>query len=117
MKILKESLAAQALLGIIVILLPILTTFSVCYYQNKAHAIKRSVDDLTIIAEAYEGQVYLFLDKLKQRTEDFASDNLIKILLRRKIRESRDALQCLSNSNRKGAVDALRKHLIENKLP
>ncbi len=116
MKILKESLAAQALLGIIVILLPILTTFSVCYYQNKAHAIKRSVDDLTIIAEAYEGQVYLFLDKLKQRTEYFASDDLIKILLRRKIRESRDALQCLSNSNRKGAVDALRKHLIENKL-
>ena len=117
MKILKESLAAQALLGIIAILLPILTTFSVCYYQNKAYAIKRSIDDLTIIAEAYEGQVYLFLDTLKRRTEDFASDGLIKTQLRRKIREGRDALPCVSTGNRKGAVDTLRKHLIENKLP
>ncbi|HJW85510.1 MAG TPA: PAS domain S-box protein [Candidatus Brocadiaceae bacterium] len=117
MKILKESLAAQALLGIIVILLPILTTFSVCYYQNKAYAIKRSIDDLTIIADAYEGQVYLFLDTLKLRTEDFASDGLIKTQLRRKIREGRDALQCVSVGKNKHAVDALRKHLIESKLP
>ncbi|MBI5308737.1 MAG: PAS domain-containing protein [Planctomycetes bacterium] len=117
MNILKKSLAAQALLGIIVILLPILATFSVCYYQNKAHAIKRSVDDLTIIAEAYEGQVYLFLDMLKRRTEDFASDGLIKTLLRRKTRESRDTLQGISVSKNKHAVDTLRKHLIKNKLP
>ena len=88
-----------------------------CYYQNKAYAIKRSVDDLTIIAEAYEGQVYLFLDMLKRRTEDFASDGLIKTLLRRKTRESRDALPCVSTGNRKGSVDTLRKHLIKNKLP
>ena len=54
---------------------------------------------------------------LKRRTEDFASDGLIKTLLRRKTRESRDALLCVSAGKRKGSIDTLRKHLIKNKLP
>ena len=29
---------------------------------------------LTVIAEAYEGQVYQFLEKSKERAQDFASD-------------------------------------------
>ncbi len=116
MKKLQESLSKKALLGIIVILLPILIVFCLSYRQNRTYAVKRSLDDLWIIAEAYEGQVYLFLDKLKWRTEDFASDGLIKKQLLRKMRRGKDALQCVSTTNN-GGIDALSKHLIKNKLP
>ncbi len=117
MKKLQESLSKKALLGIIVILLPILIVFCLSYRQNRGYAVKRSLDDLRIIAEAYEGQIYLFLDKLKWRTEDFASDGLIKTQLLRKTRGDRDALQGVSTTKNKRAVDILSKHLVKNKLP
>ena len=74
--------------------------FCLSYRQNRGYAVKRSLDDLRIIAEAYEGQVYLFLDKLKWRTEDFASDGLIKTQLLRKTRGDRDALQGVSTTKK-----------------
>lgn len=75
------------------------------------------LDDLTAIADAYEGQVYLFLGKFKQTTEDFASDGLIRTLLSRKIYRSRDASQCISAGKNRRHADILSKHLIKNKLP
>lgn len=116
MKNVKESLSAKALIGIIGILIPILIVFVLSYHRNKEHAKQRILDDLTIIAESYEGRVYLFLDKLKQRAEDFASDGFIKNHLLKNIRGSRGALQCASTSKNKRAVDTLSKHLIKNKI-
>ena len=51
MKKLQESLSKKALLGIIVVLLPILIVFCLSYRQNRAYSVKRSLDDLRIIAE------------------------------------------------------------------
>ncbi|MBI2469676.1 MAG: PAS domain S-box protein [Planctomycetes bacterium] len=104
MKKFKLSLKKKALLGIVIILLPVIITFFLSYHRNKAHMEKQVLNDLTVMAEAYEGQVYQFLDMLKRRAQDFASDGfVIRHLLRK-------------NHKVDAAVDTLSKHLVENKL-
>ncbi len=104
MKKLKESLAKKAMAGIGVILLIVLVTFFFSYHQNKSYVKKRAFDDLTVVADTFEGQVYLFLDMLKRRAEDFASDGLIRSQLLRTVRGK----EC--------AAGTLSKHLAHNKL-
>lgn len=93
-------------MGIIIILIPIIITFVLGYHQSKAHSKQSVLDGLTVIAEAYEGQIHLFLDTLKRRAEDFASDGFIKNQPLRKTRGTAFI----------GAGNLLNKHLSENKL-
>src|SRR3989304_3971672 len=100
MKKFKLSLKSKALLGIIFVLLPILITFFIVYNQNRVYLKQRILDTLTIIAEAYEGQVYQFLEKAKVRAHDFASDGFVRTQLHKVVRGN------------VSAVNKLNKHLV-----
>jgi len=104
MKQFKLSLKEKAILGIIAILIPILIAFILVYRQNREHLKNRILDTLTIIAEAYEGQVYQFLEMSKRRAQDFASDGFIRTQLQKAIHGNTSAMNKLS------------RHLIKNKL-
>jgi len=104
MKKLKLSLKEKAIIGIIATLVPILITFVLIYRQNRVYLKNRTLDTLTIIAEAYEGQVYQFLEMAKRRTHDFSSDGFI-----------RTKLQEILHGNT-SAIGELNEHLVKNKL-
>src|SRR3989339_792589 len=104
MKKLKLSLKEKAIIGIIATLVPILITFVLVYRQNSVFLKNRALDTLTIIAEAYEGQVYQFLEMAKRRTQDFSSDGFI-----------RTKLEKILHGNT-SAMSKLNKHLVRNKL-
>ncbi|MCR4319672.1 MAG: hypothetical protein NUV74_04965, partial [Candidatus Brocadiaceae bacterium] len=100
----KLSLKGKALIGIIAILIPILITFILVYSKNRIYLKNRALDTLTVIAEAYEGQVYQFLEKTKIRVQDFASDGFIRTQLQKAIHGNTSA------------INKLNKHLIKNKI-
>ncbi|MDO8744702.1 MAG: cache domain-containing protein, partial [Candidatus Brocadiaceae bacterium] len=100
----KLSLKEKAFIGVVAILIPILVTFVLIYSKNKVYVKNRVLDTLTVIAEAYEGQVYQFLEKAKIRAQDFASDGFIRTHLQKAIHGN------TSTSNK------LNKHLVKNKL-
>ena len=100
----KLSLKEKALIGIIAILIPILITFVLVYSQNRVYLKNRVLDTLTVIAEAYEGQVYQFLEKAKIRARDFASDGFIRTQMQKAIRGNASA------------IGKLNKHIVRNKL-
>ncbi|MBE9528347.1 MAG: EAL domain-containing protein [Proteobacteria bacterium] len=99
------SLTRKIMLAVCIILLPVAITFVYSYYNNKGHLKEHIQSDLTVLAEAYEGLVYQFLDISKKRAEDFASDGYI-----------RDELEHL-NSSEKYSSGPLSTHLIKNKMP
>src|SRR3990170_6668235 len=100
----KLSLKEKAFIGIVAILIPILITFVLVYFKNKVYLKNRVIDTLTVIAEAYEGQVYQFLEKAKIRAQDFASDGFIRTHLQKAIHGNTFA------------INKLNKHLVKNKL-
>ena len=100
----KLSLKDKALIGIIAILIPILITFVLVYSKNRIYLKNRVLDTLTVIAEAYEGQVYQFLERAKIRAQDFASDGFIRTQLQKAIHGNTSA------------INKLNKHLIKNKI-
>ncbi len=104
MKQARVSLAQKAFLAVILILLPILITFIVGYSRNKEHLEGHILDDLTAVAEAYKGQVYQFLEMLRRRAEDFASDGFIRERLKEIV------------EGRVENVPILNKHLVKNKM-
>jgi diguanylate cyclase (GGDEF)-like protein/PAS domain S-box-containing protein len=99
------SLTRKIILAVCIILLPVTITFIYSYYNNKRHLKEHIQGDLTVLAEAYEGLVYQFLDISKKRAEDFASDGFI-----------RDELDHL-NRNEKYSSAPLSNHLARNKMP
>jgi len=100
----KLSLKEKAFIGIVAILIPILVTFVLIYSKNRVYLKNRILDTLTVIAEAYEGQVYQFLEKTKIRAQDFASDGFIRTHLQKAIHGNTSA------------INKLNKHLVKNKL-
>ncbi|MBI2411816.1 MAG: PAS domain S-box protein [Deltaproteobacteria bacterium] len=77
------SLFSRALVALFLIILPILITFVFSYQRNKEH-LKRSVlDDITVMAESYEGQVYQYLEMSKRRALDFSTDGHVRAEMRR----------------------------------
>ncbi len=78
MKFSGTSLLTRALLALVIIILPILITFVFSYNKNKEHLKKSILDDLTVMAEAYEGQVYQYLEMAKRRAQDFSTDGHIR---------------------------------------
>ena len=103
-KFVTVSLKKKAFIGITATLIPIVIMFFLSYNKNKAFLKQRILDTLTIIADSYEGQVYLFMEKTKQHTKDFASDGFVRTRLQKIIH------------GRKFADNVLNKHLIKNKL-
>ena len=99
------SLKTKAIIGVGIVLLPIVFSFSLSYHRNKADLEKRIIDTVTVIAETHESNLYLFLEKLKQRALDFSSDGAIRKHLLRK------------SQGREIASNVLSRHLAENKLP
>jgi diguanylate cyclase (GGDEF)-like protein/PAS domain S-box-containing protein len=104
MKQFKLSLKQKAVIGIVVILVPILITLFLVYSKNKVYIKNNVLDTLNIIAEAYEGRVYQFLEMAKRRAEDFASDGFIRTQLQKVIRGN------------VSTISRLNKHLVRNKL-
>lgn len=105
MKFFSVSLSRKAFLSIVIILLPIIVSFFIAYLSNKRELERLISDEITMMAEAYEGQVYQFLEMSKRRVQDFSSDGFI-----------RDQLKRIINGD-EGAVHALNDHLIGNKMP
>ncbi|MEK6791981.1 MAG: PAS domain S-box protein [Deltaproteobacteria bacterium] len=104
MKKLHLTLLQKAVVGIVVAALPVVVTFFITYARNSEHIKKNSLAGLSVIAEAYEGQVYQFLEMSKRRAADFASDGFI-----------RDETSALTHVRVEGA-SLLNDHLIRNKL-
>jgi PAS domain S-box-containing protein len=65
----------------------------------------QTLENLTLLADLQEGQVLNYLDSLKDRTSNFASDGFI-----------REGLKKILSGDRQAAVD-LNRHLLENKQP
>ncbi|MFQ5442164.1 MAG: EAL domain-containing protein [Thermodesulfobacteriota bacterium] len=99
------SLSKKFFVFLIVILLPVISGFFYIYYEYKESIKRQNLDDLTVIADAYEGQVFAFLEMAKRRTEDFARDGFIMDELEKEA----------SGAEREHA--ALDDHIVKNKLP
>ncbi|MBI5642260.1 MAG: PAS domain S-box protein [Deltaproteobacteria bacterium] len=106
MKILRSSsLLHKALFATAVIIIPIIITFTFSYDKNKEHLKKNILDDLTVMAEAYEGHVYQFLESSRQRANDFASDGHI-----------REELKKIAGGDM-GRAAGLSAYILKNKKP
>ncbi|MBI1910374.1 MAG: PAS domain S-box protein [Deltaproteobacteria bacterium] len=104
MKKSQISLLHKALLAILIILLPISITFFHSYNKSKENLKNYILNDLTIMAEAFEGQVYQFLEMSKRRAHDFTTDGAIISGVKRIL------------AGDKQTVKNLNRHLIKNKL-
>lgn len=102
---LLNSLSKKSLLALTIVFLPMLIAFFKGYHSINEQLKMLIFKDLTVIAEAYEGQVYQFLEMSKRRAQDFASDGFI-----------RDQLWKI-NQGDKTAVGAINEHLVRNKRP
>ncbi len=105
MKLTDASILQKALLAVAVMLLPVIITFTVTYVKSSRHIKRFAVDDLTVMAEAFEGQVYQFLEMSRRRARDFSSD--------RNIGDMASRLASGDGS----AAGPLARYLTENKLP
>jgi hypothetical protein len=98
------TIVQKAIAGVLLVLLPSLAIF----YYNMV-TIKNSIcqivlDDLKIIAEAFEGHVYQFIEMSRRRLADFASDGFIC-----------DKLKEI-NAGETQAVDSLCDYLVHRKI-
>lgn len=100
----RDSLLSKALLIAIAIVLSVAAVFIVNYNIAKTNARSAALKDISVIAESYRGQVCQFMENARQRTEDFASDGLVRTLLQKNIKG-----KTASSNN-------LNKHLSESKL-
>ena len=90
------------ILGVVIIVTFFVSAIS---YLSAKNALERAtLMSRNIIAESKEGQVFLYLEKLKDRTTDFSSDGFI-----------RDSLVTISAQDSIDAIEKLNVHLIKNK--
>ncbi|MEK6589162.1 MAG: PAS domain-containing protein [Nitrospinota bacterium] len=98
------SLLKKAFFTTIIILVPIFIVFFYNSNINEKHIKEETLKHITVIAEAFEGQVYQFLEMSKRRVHDFSTDGII-----------RDSLQEILEG--KGTtVQLLNDYLSRNKL-
>ncbi|GEM_PF-2134656 len=100
----RDSLLSKALLIVVAIVLSVAAVFVVSYNRAKTNARSAALKDISVIAESYRGQVRQFLEITRRRTEDFASDGLVRTLLQKNIKG-----KTASSNN-------LSKHLLKSKL-
>lgn len=99
----KLTLSKKALLSVLIILLPVIISFFIGYISTKTSIERHIFDDLTVLTDSYEGQVYQFLEMSRRRVEDFSSDGLIK-----------ERFKKAANGDKK-ASEELSEHLNRNK--
>jgi len=95
-----NALSQKALIAVVVALLPLPISFLLSYESSEKHLRARILDDLSAVTEAYEGQVFQFLERARIRAADFASDGYV-----------RDELETAGGGRR------LSDHLRKNKKP
>lgn len=100
----RFSILQKTFLGVVIILIPILITFLITYNLIREHLKKTVLNNITALAEVYEGQVYQFLAMSKGRALDFASDGFI-----------RESLQEIIQGKTKASAE-LNEHLLKNKM-
>ncbi|MBE9532215.1 MAG: EAL domain-containing protein [Proteobacteria bacterium] len=105
MKKVRFSILHKALIAVLMMMLPVLIAFLFTHQRSSLHLREDIVADLTMLAEAYEGQVYQFLEMNKRRAVDFSSDGFIRD-------ELHDILEGHSPSAKR-----LSDHLTKNKKP
>jgi PAS domain S-box-containing protein len=98
------TLSKKAIYAILLILLPIAVTFTYTYKKNKEFLVIEEIHEMVGLANAYEGQVYLFLESARRRAQDFASDGFIRVSLKR------------INRGELSMVAPLNEHLTHNKI-
>jgi len=101
----KFSLSKKFFLLLCAILFPVVVGFSYSYTRDGSIVKKQILESLTLLADAYEGQVYGFIEMSKMRAEDFSSDGFVKKELEK------------ISKDKKGDNAALTMHLIKDKLP
>jgi len=101
----KFSLSKKFLILICAILFPVIVGFSYSYTRDESIVKRQVLESLTLLADAYEGQIYSFIDMNKMRVEDFSSDGFIKTTIEK-----------ISQDKKKDNA-LLNRHLIKNKLP
>jgi len=104
--IFTDRLAVKVLMAFVVVLIPIGIGGYTGYVENRKAMTGHILEDLTLVAEAYEGNLYSFLElAAKHRAEDFASDGLI-----------RDTLEEILGGDT-SRVAVLNAYLVEHKMP
>ena len=98
MKTSFNALSYKALIAVVIALLPLPVSFLFSYGSSEKHLRVRILNDLAVVNEAHEGQVYQFLAQAKIRAADFASDGFIR-----------------DHVNGAGPKSALNDHLLRNK--
>mgnify|MGYP001611564553 CR=1 FL=1 len=99
----RLTLLKKALIFFSILLIPAGLIYVFAYFQNKKTLERYVLEDLAQLAEAYEGQVFQFLEMAKKRAVDFSSDGFIR--------------EQLAGAMKKGGPSAaLNEHLAKNKL-
>lgn len=92
-------------------LIPVATLGYLSYSSAKAALEKQALEDLTLITDAREGQIYSFFELIKGRAVDFSSDGFI--------RDTAEALLAPEARHPRFAElqKSLNAHLKRNKMP
>lgn len=72
------KLIHKALIALFVILLPIFIAFLTGYIRNKGYFEENILHDMTGASDLYEALIYQFIEKTKDRVEDFSSDGHVR---------------------------------------
>lgn len=101
------SLTGKFILAFSVFVFLLVTPLTAYFYMELSDTIEQQTNDyLTSLAEAVEGQIYLFFDRVEIRVGDWSSDGYI-IQMAEKILKDRNSQD----------VEILGKYFIEKKLP
>ena len=105
MRKISLTLMQKALVLVWLVLLPVMVTFFYSYEKNREHLEDLVLNNLIVVAEAYEGQVYLYLEQSMARAVNFSTDGKVVSLLKQ------------VEAGNSSASNVLVRHLRENKLP
>ncbi|MCR4288200.1 MAG: cache domain-containing protein, partial [Deltaproteobacteria bacterium] len=95
----------KAAIALGIILLPLFIAFLTGYIRNKAHFEENILHDMTGTSDLYEALIHQFIEKTKDRAEDFSSDGHIRAELEKIL------------NGKKGLSGPLGTYLSRNKLP
>lgn len=92
---------------LLISILPLIASVYFVFTSLKNNLQKQIANDLILVAESQEGQIFTYLETKKGRAIDFASDGFI-----------RDAVQTIAGNPEKSAstTEALNRHLRTNKM-
>lgn len=77
----RFSLTKKAFMALGIILLPIFIAFMLGYSNNKEMVKEHVINDITLVSEVFEGQVFQFLEMTRRRALDFSADSLVRSTL------------------------------------